>query len=139
MEINRRSFGSRYEIKTYLGISMLVMIREDMFAHKLVAMHERLGKTNRDIYDVWFFLKNNWPINKSIVEKRVNLPFEDFLQKCVAGLEKVSDRNILSGVGELLNAKQKDWARVNLRKETIFLLKLKIDANKGLTKDLADI
>src|SRR5574337_693856 len=33
VEINRRPFGSRYEIKTYLGVSMLVMVPEDMVAH----------------------------------------------------------------------------------------------------------
>ena len=52
VEINRRVFGSMYEVKSYLGISMKVMVREDMFAHKLCAMHERMGKTNRDIFDV---------------------------------------------------------------------------------------
>ena len=31
IEINRRQFGSQYELKTYLGISMLVMARPDMF------------------------------------------------------------------------------------------------------------
>ena len=60
VEINHRDFGSRYEVQNYLGISMLVMIKEDMFAHKLVAMLERAKTANRDIYDVWFFLKNNW-------------------------------------------------------------------------------
>ena len=64
VEINRRQFGSRYELKTYLGVSMLVMVPEDMFAHKLMAMVERIGKTSRDIYDVWFFLQHRFPINK---------------------------------------------------------------------------
>jgi predicted nucleotidyltransferase component of viral defense system len=44
VEINRRQFGSRYELKTYLGVSMLVMVPEDMFAHKLMAMDERIGR-----------------------------------------------------------------------------------------------
>src|SRR3989337_279461 len=70
VEINRRQFGSRYEIKTYLGVSMLVMVPEDMFAHKLMAMHERIGKTSRDIYDVWLFLQHRFSINKEIVEQR---------------------------------------------------------------------
>ena len=39
IEVNRRVFGSRYELKTYLGVAMQVMVREDMFAHKLMAMH----------------------------------------------------------------------------------------------------
>ena len=58
VEINRRDFGSKYEVKSYLGIAMKVMVREDMAANKLVALFERGGQTNRDIYDVWFFLKN---------------------------------------------------------------------------------
>ena len=93
VEVNRRNFGSKYEIRTLLGISMLVMIREDMFAHKLMAMHERVGKTSRDIYDVWFFLKNNWPINKEIVEQRSSLSFKE-LQKSVEQLEKMDNKHI---------------------------------------------
>ncbi|MBI3541451.1 MAG: nucleotidyl transferase AbiEii/AbiGii toxin family protein [Deltaproteobacteria bacterium] len=124
VEINRRDFKSRFEVKPYLGISMKVMIREDMFAHKLVAMFERIGHTNRDIFDVWFFLKNNWPINKEIVERRVGMPFKDFLKKCIDALEKIGDRRILAGMGELLDEKQKAWAKMNLRKDTIFLLRM---------------
>lgn len=127
VEVNLRNFGSKYEIKSYLGIAMKVMIREDMFAHKLVAMMERIGKTNRDIFDVWFFLKNNWHINKEIVEKRTDMPLNDFLKKCINALDKMSDRGILSGMGELLDEKQKIWAKVNLRKDTIFLLKIRLD------------
>ena len=127
VEINLRNFGSKYEIRDYFGISMKVMVREDMFAHKLVAMKERAGKTNRDIFDIWFFLKNNWPINKEIVEKRTNMPFKDFLQKCIDLLEEKSNRNILSGIGEILNPKQKAWIKANLRKDTIFLLNVKRD------------
>lgn len=124
IEINRRSFGSRYEIKTYLGVSMLVMVREDMFAHKLMAMYERIGKTNRDIYDIWFFLRKNWPINKSIVELRSKTPFKKLLEKCIIALEKMPDRRILQGVGELLPDRQKAWAKTKLRTDTIFLLRL---------------
>lgn len=124
IEINRRSFGSKYEIKTFLGVSMKIMVREDMFAHKLMAMYERLGKTNRDIYDVWFFLKKNWPINRDIVERRADMPFAELLKKSIVQLEKMSDRGILQGVGELLTEKQKNWVKNNLRTDTIFLLKL---------------
>ncbi len=124
IEINRRLFESKYEIKTFLGVSMLVMVREDMFAHKLIAMYERIGKTNRDIYDVWFFLKKNWPINRDIVEQRAGMPFAELLKKCIAQLEKMSDRGILQGVGELLAEKRKSWVKNNLRTDTIFMLKL---------------
>jgi len=130
VEINRREFGSKYEVKSYLGISMKIMVREDMFAHKLCALYERIGKTNRDIFDVWYFLQNEWPVNKKIVEERTKMSFKEFLQKCINSLGKMTDQNILSGMGELLDAKQKDWVKAKLRTETIFLLKLKLQNEK---------
>jgi len=130
IEINRRDFGSKYEVKTLLGISMLVMVEEDMFAHKLMAMLERVGKTSRDIYDVWYFLKNNWPINKEIMERRSGVSFKEALQKCVQEMEKIKDRNLLVGLGESLTDPQKDRARAKLKSETIFLLKLRMEDEK---------
>jgi predicted nucleotidyltransferase component of viral defense system len=130
VEINRRSFGSRYELKNYLGISMLVMVREDMFAHKLVALLERTKTANRDVYDIWHFLKNRWPINIEIVEKRTKTSFKVHLRKCVKFVESLSDRSILSGMGELLDEKQKAWAKTHLRKDAIFLLKVRLEQEK---------
>ena len=148
LEINRREFGSKYEVRAYLGISMRVMVQEDMFAHKLCDMHKRIGKTNRDIYsvrefdiardddlqelsnvvnDVWYFLQNEWPINRKIVEDRAGMDFKEFLQECIDLLKKMSGQNILSGMGKLLDNKQKDWARAKLKPETIFLLKLRLE------------
>jgi hypothetical protein len=71
-------------------------------------------------------LKNNWPINEEIVTKRTHVTFKEFLQKCIAGLESTSDRDILSGLGELPTAQQKVWAKKHMRTETIFLLKMKL-------------
>jgi predicted nucleotidyltransferase component of viral defense system len=126
VEINCRDFGSKYEIKSYLGISMKVMTKEDMAAHKLVALFEREGKTNRDLYDLWFFLQNDWPINEEIIKKRTKIEFKDFLSKCIALVEKIDERRILAGMGELLDEKTKTWAKKNLKKDLLFLLKLKL-------------
>ncbi len=130
IEINRRDFGSKYELKTLLGISMLVMVKEDMFANKLMAMYERIGKTSRDVYDVYFFAKNNWPINRELAENRAKMTFKKVLTKCVELLEKMNNRHILDGLGEMLTESQKDWARTKLRNETIFLLKAWLESEK---------
>jgi len=130
VEINRRLFGSRYRLNNYLGIPMLVMVREDMFAHKMVAVLERTKIANRDVYDIWYFLKNRWPINKEIVEKRTGINFKDHLKECIAFVESLSDRSILSGMGELLDEKQKAWAKIHLRKEIVFLLKVRLEQQK---------
>lgn len=127
IEINHRQFGSRYEVKSYLGIPMKVMVPEDMFAHKMVAMYERLGKANRDIFDVWFFLKKGFEINEDIVKKRTGMELYKFLKKCVDKLEKFSEKGILSGIGELLDEKTKLQVKKNLKKDLLFLLKLKLE------------
>jgi len=130
IEINKRDFGSKYEVKNYLGISMLVMKKEDMFAHKLVAMTERNKIANRDIFDIYFFLNNNWGINREIVEKRTEIKFTDYLEKCIKFIESISSRNILSGMGELIDEKQKVWVKSKLQQDVIFLLKLMLDNEK---------
>lgn len=130
VEVNRRQFGSRYELRTLLGISMLVMAQEDMFAHKLMAMHERIGKTSRDVYDVWFFLKNRWLINKEIVEQRSGKTFKEVLQLTAEQLEKLDNKHVLDGLGDFLTEPQKDWARAKLKSETIFLLKARVESEK---------
>lgn len=130
IEVNRRNFGSKYETKTMLGITMKVMVQEDMFANKLMAMHERMGKTSRDIYDVWFFLKRNWPINRIIVEQRSGKTLQEILQLTAGQLEKLNNRRILDGLGEFLTPSQKDWARAKLKDETIFLLKARMVSEK---------
>jgi predicted nucleotidyltransferase component of viral defense system len=128
VEINRRQFGSRYEIKTYLGVSMQVMVIEDMFAHKLLALYERIDRTSRDIYDVWFFLKSRYPINKVIVENRAQMSFDQLIKNCIDRLEKIDNRRILNGVGEFLTPNQKNWAKANLREETIAFLNLRLES-----------
>lgn len=103
IEISKRPSGSTFTPKPYLGISMLVMTQEDMAANKLAALLTQKRFATRDIFDVWFFLKNQWPIN---------------------------DRLLLAGLGELLDAKIKPWARDHLIEDTIFYLRLYRDSLK---------
>ena len=128
VEINRRNFGSKYELKNYLGIPMLVMVKEDMFAHKLAVLTDRKKPANRDIFDIWFFLKNNFDINEEIIKKRTELSLKDYLNKCITHIEKVNDRQILNGMGELLDEKTKIWAKKNLKNDVVFLMKVRLES-----------
>ena len=58
------------------------------------------------------------------------MPFRDFLQKCIEALEKLPNRDILAGMGELLDEKQKAWVKAKLIGEVIFQLKLRIENEK---------
>lgn len=132
IDISSRQFGSTYELKEHLGIAMKVMVQEDMFAHKLAAMYERGDTTNRDIFDVWFFFKNNLPVNKGIVETRTGLSYKEFLQQSVTSLSGMKDRDMLSALGELVESeKEKDWIRKKLQTEAIFFLRLALDSENN--------
>jgi len=123
VEISNRRFDDRYEVKSFLGISMKVMVQADMFAHKLCTLLDRDSITNRDIFDCWFFMENQTPVNESIVEARMNMPFSDYLQKCILLLERMNDKGLLQGLGELMDNEMKKFVRTKLRTETIGLLK----------------
>ncbi len=123
VEISNRDFNDSYEIKNLLGVNMQVMVAPDMFAHKLCAVLDRSSITNRDIYDCWFFMNNKTPVNKSIIETRMGMPYSDYLQKCIDALEEMSDKGMLNGLGELMDDDSKKFVRTKLRTETITLLK----------------
>ena len=124
LEISNRQFKNHYEIKNLLGISMTVMTLADMFAHKVCALLDRNTFTNRDLFDCWFFMQQQTPINKQIVEERMKKPLTDYLQDCIEDLEKRSDRNLLQGLGELMDEKMKTFVRTKLRMATISLFKI---------------
>ncbi|MEJ2568717.1 MAG: nucleotidyl transferase AbiEii/AbiGii toxin family protein [candidate division WOR-3 bacterium] len=123
VEISKRKFPDSYEVKNYLGIPMLAMKKKDIFAHKLVAFPDRKSITNRDIFDLWFFLKNNWEINKKIVELRTGKEFKDSLKYCIKAAKRINEMYILQGLGEIPDKEQKNWAKNNLKKDLIFLMK----------------
>ena len=100
------------------------MAKKDIFANKLATLLGRREIANRDIFDIWFFAKEDWSINYELVEERTDLGFDKYIEKCIKVLEKMPEKYILSGMGELLDNKLKIWAKDNLKKETIFHLKL---------------
>lgn len=123
VEISNRIFENSYEIKNLLGINMKVMVLPDMFAHKLCALLDRNAITNRDIFDCWFFMDKQIPVNKSIVETRMKMPFTAYLQKCIMQLESMSGKGLMHGMGELMEPGIKKFVKTKLRTETITLLK----------------
>lgn len=123
VEISNREFDDHYEMKNLLGINMNVMVGSDMFAHKLCALLDRHAIANRDIFDTWFFMDRRTPINKSIVEGRMNMPLASYLQTCIDQLENMSDKSMLQGMGELTDDETKQFVRTKLKTETIGLFK----------------
>jgi hypothetical protein len=113
-----------YEVKEYLGISMFAGKKDYLFASKLAALTDRRLLAMRDIYDIWFFAKNNWDINAEVIKSRIGKSVKDHIADCIPAIEAVKDNEILRGLSELLpGEKEKAWVKTHLRKEALFLLK----------------
>jgi len=127
VEINLRSLipnlERHYEPKKHLGISMWVGKQPYLFASKLAALTDRSQIAMRDVYDIWFYANRQWDIDPEVIRIRTGKSVADYLADCIDLIEGIKDSQILQGMGELLGQKEKDWARNNLRREVIFLLR----------------
>jgi len=124
IEISKRPIKSSFVVKNYLGISILLMEKKDMVASKIAALLNRKKFASRDLFDLWFFLKNNWEIEEKAVKEKTGLSLKDAFKKTITKIDTIKKNQILQGLGELLDEKQKPWIKENLQKETIFYLKL---------------
>ena len=122
IEVSNRLYKNHYEIRNYLGLQMRVMVKEDMFAHKLCALLDRTEITSRDVFDCWFFLKERTSINKAIVESRMGMPIEEYLDKCIESVQGISEKSLISGLGELTDGEMKNFVRHGLKDELIALM-----------------
>ena len=124
IEISNRQHSNHYEIRNYLGMQMRVMVREDMFAHKLCALLDRNEIASRDVFDCWFFLKERTAVNKEIVESRMAMPIELYLDKCIDSVQQFPEKSLISGLGELTDGAMKNFVRHGLKNELLSLLSM---------------
>lgn len=137
IEISKRPLKAEYAIKQYLGISMLVMTEADMVAAKLAALLTRKRFAPRDVYDVWFFLKNHWDINEEFLKVQTGMTLVPALKAAVKKVQPVKATELLGGLGELLDNKQKTWAREHLVEDAVFQLRLRLDMVERRAKRIA--
>lgn len=138
IEINVRNQNRKvrdlFVIKKYLGISMLVAKREYLFASKLIALTSRKEIATRDIYDIYFFAKNNWNIDTEVLQNSTNKKIAKYLAECVIYIEKIKNRQLLQELGELLTPKEKTWAKNHLINEVVFMLRNYIEVYNKTNK-----
>lgn len=131
IEISKRPVKNRYHLNTFLGISVLVESKEDMLAGKLAAFLTRKKFASRDLFDLWFFMNNDFGINKDNVKIQTELDYVKALKTALSKTKKLKVGDLLSGLGELVNEKQKNWIKDKLLKEAIFYLNLYLEREKG--------
>lgn len=127
IEISKRPVKNRYDLGTILGISALVEAKEDMLAGKLAAFLTRKKFASRDLFDLQFFMSHDFAINKNSVKVQTGLNFTDALKAALIKTKKVKAKDLLTGLGELIDEKQKNWVKEKLLKEAVFYLNLYLE------------
>ena len=128
VDINRKVWeNNSYEILNFYWTDILTQDKQTIFANKLVALTER--NTNRDIYDVYFFFKNNFDINNELIFERTWKTRKELFQEIITKLERLWEKyKILDWLWEVLSdEKHKSFVKNKLVSELIWLLRFKID------------
>lgn len=125
VEVNTRKTGAKYELKNYLGIPMLVAKKESLLAGKLIALLGRKVFAARDLYDAHFFLKQQWDIEENVFAAYGKNSVSEYFKRCIEFVEKIPQNKLLTGLGELIDEKEKKFVREKLKSDTIFLLRLR--------------
>jgi len=131
LEISTRDLPAGKTVKNFFGLSVPVMNIEDMFSYKLIAITGRKKIANRDLYDTnWFFGQQIVP-NEEIIQNMTNMDTVSYLKKVLLFVKKnIGNRNILNGLGEVLDTDQKQWVKQNLKDNLIFHLETYIISYK---------
>lgn len=124
IEVSKRFAKSQYEIKNFFGIPVFVMNKDSMLSNKLCALLSRKNFAARDLFDTWYFLKEGWGFNQDVIKDRLGMSLSDALANAITLVNKVTKNQILHGLGEFVDAKDKDWLRNNLKEELLFQLNL---------------
>ncbi len=125
-----------YEIKDIVsGVPLKILQKEDIFAHKLVAISDRSAISgsnnefiaNRDLYDIYFFFKSNWRFNKNIIEQKSGKRINEYLKYVRNFIDKnANESNILERLGELVDESKRAWIKNNLKGEILKQLAIEI-------------
>jgi len=81
-----------YILKEYLSISMLVAKSEYLFTGKLAALTQRSDIALRDVYDIYYFGKNNWDFDKKIIKILTGKNFSECIAESINLIESINGR-----------------------------------------------
>ncbi len=127
IDINRNIWeNNKYEIVNFFWTDIKVQTKDTIFANKLVALTERT--TNRDIYDIYFFMQNLWDINTTLIKERTSKNEEEIFKIILDKLNNLwSNYKILDWLWEVLNIKQKTFVKEKLLNELKWMIQFKIN------------
>jgi predicted nucleotidyltransferase component of viral defense system len=128
IEINKRQWPQTIEFMNFYGITVPTLAPDKMFAHKLCAITDRKTLQNRDLYDAHFMFSKLFDINEAIIQSRTGMPIKEYLKELLARLlDPKTNKNILYGLGEVLDESRKSWVKSCLSQELVAQINLYLD------------
>ena len=140
IEISPKIYDNQYEIKQLQGLKMRVMKAEWMFAHKICAFISRYQQrdviANRDLFDIRYLFKKTISPYQPIIIQRFSkmlgkdVTIKESIQYVISFIQqhqKDIQKNILNGLGELIDEKYKNDIKNKLVIETLQELQFYID------------
>jgi predicted nucleotidyltransferase component of viral defense system len=103
------------------SFTLQIMRSDYLVAQKIRALLSR--QKGRDLYDLWFILRIKLPIVTSIASGLTGISEKELLPHLEKQIESMNERKIYSDLSPFIISSQRDWARENLKKEAIQLLK----------------
>jgi len=122
IEISKREINYNFITKNFLWENILITKESDLFANKLIALLNRKWITNRDIFDIWYFLQKWVSINKKIIEDFTKKSFEEYLREVKEFIQSYDFSKILYWLWEMLDEKQKKFAKTKMKEEILWFL-----------------
>jgi len=121
LEFNKRIWeNNSYRTVWLLGVEIKIADEKTMFSNKLVALNQRRILASRDLFDVHYFLKLGYPLNEKLILERTGETLAEYLDRTKHFIIKsYNSKNILQRLGEILDEKQKIWAKERLLSETV--------------------
>lgn len=128
IELNKRVWKNNvYKPAWFLGIALSIAEEATLLTNKIVALTERRSPAARDLYDSWYFLKADYPLRDALIQERTGKSKQGYLKLAVSFIKKnYTSRNVLQGLGETLNDKQKIWAKAHLINEAVIEIEKRI-------------
>jgi predicted nucleotidyltransferase component of viral defense system len=134
IEMNKRIWKNNvYKNTLFMGLPLAIQDESTLFTNKLAALSDRKNPVARDLFDAWFFMSKGFFMSGELIKERTGKSADEYLCFLLRFIEKVyTKRNILQGLGEVLDEKQKIWAKNHLIEDATRLIKDKyINQNLG--------
>jgi len=122
IEISKRWSSGAFVTQNFMWESILIMSKEDLFTNKMIALLNRKNITNRDIFDIRYFLQLWVDLNPKLIETKTNQTFQDYIDQVKQFMSNYDFQKVLYGLGELIDSNQKQFAKTKMKAQILWYL-----------------